>query len=265
MVHEFVKSLVLKSISLGLKVPESPFDRFIELTHLKTLLKELNVNCILDVGANHGQFAHDLRGIGYRGHIISFEPIHREFASMAKLFASDTKWMGYQMALGSEEKIVKINIPRLTVMSSILKSIKIEPETECQEIEMKRLDTLFPLLIKHIQSPRVFLKMDTQGFDLEVFKGGQGCIDNIVGLQSELSIIPLYENMPHYLDALAAYEAGGFELYNLSVVNRISSDTQYLLGCTRTDHGGLLELNCFMKRPRVSLPNNVLNKLDKGP
>ena len=77
--------------------------------------------------------------------------------------------------------------------------------------------------------------MDTQGYDVEVFRGASGCIADVQGIQSELSVQPMYVGMPHYLEALTIYEAAGFDLYNLSVVNRMRD-------------GGLLELNCFMKR-----------------
>src|SRR5262249_38380754 len=97
------------------------------------------------------------------------------------------------------------------------------------------LDELFSHLVSGIRDPRVFLKMDTQGYDLEVFKGARSSIRNILGLQSELSVRPLYHGMPHYLEALSVYEDAGFELFDLTVV-------------TRTSEGGLQELNCFMKR-----------------
>jgi hypothetical protein len=77
--------------------------------------------------------------------------------------------------------------------------------------------------------------MDTQGYDIEVFKGSEKCSEYIQGLQSELSVQALYKGMPHYTEALTHYDKSGFELYNLSVVNRISS-------------GGILELNAFMKK-----------------
>jgi hypothetical protein len=86
-----------------------------------------------------------------------------------------------------------------------------------------------------ISEPRVFLKMDTQGFDLQVFEGAHECLDKIFGLQSELSIQPLYRNMPHYLEVLPIYEKAGFELYNLTVASRIPD-------------GGIQEINCFLKR-----------------
>jgi hypothetical protein len=77
--------------------------------------------------------------------------------------------------------------------------------------------------------------MDTQGYDLKVFAGAQGCLHSIQALQSEISVVPIYHNMPHYVESLVTYERAGFELFNLSVVSR-------------TGKGGLQELNCFMKR-----------------
>ncbi|HEY5477370.1 MAG TPA: FkbM family methyltransferase [Tepidiformaceae bacterium] len=224
------------AVSMGLRLPETRIDRFVELAHLKDLLEALCVNCVLDVGANCGQFARDLRGIGYVGRIISFEPVQREFAALTTTFAGDPLWSGHQVALGAEEKMTEIGVCDMTVMSSMLDSLDPDSQVKMQEVRLRRLDEMLPTLISSIDSPRVFLKMDTQGFDLEVFKGAQGCMSDIVGLQSELSVIPLYDKMPHYLEALATYEDSGFELYNLSVVNRVPT-------------GDILELNCFMKRP----------------
>ncbi|MHB8423500.1 MAG: FkbM family methyltransferase [Leptospirales bacterium] len=232
---KLIKPLILRSLSLGLTVPSTPIDRYLELLYLKKLLTVLDINCVIDVGANRGQFAGELRKIGFQGQIISFEPIKQEFDVLSQSFEKDPKWKGYQIALGSEEKKMNIHIPRLTVMSSLLDFANDRNDIECQNIEVKRLDSIFSVIARDLEKPKVFLKMDTQGYDLEVFKGSEGCMDQIRGLQSELSIQPLYKNMPHYLEALSNYEDAGFELFNLSVVSRLSG-------------GGLIELNCFMKR-----------------
>ncbi|MEJ7670363.1 MAG: FkbM family methyltransferase [Casimicrobiaceae bacterium] len=206
-----------------------------ELTFLRDFLRQLRIDCVLDVGANRGQFARELRGIGYNGRIISFEPIGNEFLVLKEQFKNDLKWSGHQVALGSKEETMPITIPKLTVMSSLLDSAAADRDARKELVEVRRLDNMLPSLMTDFESSRVFLKMDTQGYDLEVFRGASGCIENIQGMQSELSIQPLYKNMPHYLEALEAYEAAGFALYNLSVVNRVSD-------------GGLVELNCFMRR-----------------
>lgn len=236
MLFTYRKRLVLKAIAAGMSLPEEPVDRVFELTHLKQLVRLLDINCVLDVGANRGQFASELRGIGFKGLIVSFEPLRREFSQLQQAFSGDPRWRGFRLALGAKSGPAKINVvPHLTVMSSLLETAGKKRDVEVEEIELKRLDEIFDTALRDVTSPRVLLKMDTQGYDLNVFAGAQGCIDRILGLQSELSVVPLYREMPHYLEALGTYERAGFQLVNLSVVSRIPD-------------GGLQELNCLMKR-----------------
>lgn len=223
--------------SVGIEIPEKPIAMYLELLHLRTLLERLNINCVLDVGANRGQFATELRASGYRGYIVSFEPIGNEFALLQKRFGLDKRWKGYQIALGSVETSMHLNVVKnLTVMSSLLTPIRMEKAgIAVERVEVRRLDNLFPSILAGIADPRVFLKMDTQGYDLEVFKGAGNAVRTLQGLQSELSVKPIYEGMPNYLEALSTYEEAGFDLYNLSVVSRARIS-------------GLIELNCSMQR-----------------
>jgi hypothetical protein len=62
--------------------------------------------------------------------------------------------------------------------------------------------------------------MDTQGYDLKVFKGALNTISYTVCLLSELSFIPLYTGMPNYLDSLREYEKHGFAVTGLYPVVR---------------------------------------------
>lgn len=231
-----VKQLALRSIAAGVQLPDASLGRFQELAYLKRLLEDLHVNCVIDVGANRGQFASEVRGIGFTSQIFSFEPIASEFAQLQAGFAGDAKWKGFQMALGDADGETELNvIPGLTVMSSILEPKSRWPGVHAETVQVRRLDGLWPQLMAAIPEPRVLLKMDTQGFDLNVFSGAAGCLGSVACLQSELSIVPLYEKMPHYLDALRAYEDAGFRLYNMAVVSR-------------TPQGSLQELNCTMVR-----------------
>lgn len=235
MPESLVKRAVLWSISQGLRLPQPPIDRVSELVFLKDLLTQLRVDCVLDVGANRGQFASELRAIGYAGWILSFEPIATEFRVMQERFKGDAAWRGFPVALGSRDESKTMTVPGLTVMSSLLESVVTEPNARTETVQIRRLDAYLPSILPPGGVSRFFLKMDTQGYDLEVFRGAEGVLDRIHGLQSELSIQPLYKQMPHYLEALQCYEGADFELFNLSVVNRIET-------------GGLLELNCFMRR-----------------
>jgi FkbM family methyltransferase len=230
-----LKPLALRLVSAGLRLPEWQLERVVEQTRLRDLVRSLAVNCVLDVGANRGQYATDLRAVGYRGQIISFEPVRSEFEALQRAFSHDGLWSGHQVALGSADGTASLIVPEDTVYSSFLSPLSPMPGTTQADVKVLRLDGLLPGLLRRLARPRVFLKMDTQGFDLEVFRGAEGCLPWIVGLQSEISVEPIYAGMPHYLESLHEYEQQGFVLHHLAVVNRTS----------RQD---LLELNCYMRR-----------------
>jgi FkbM family methyltransferase len=231
-----LKRVGLSVIGRGFRFPEGPGNRYQELFHLRQLLDELEINCVIDVGASTGMFATELRAIGYEGAIRSFEPVRSAFAELEDAFGSDSQWRGYRLALGDEDKTAEINVATsITEMSSFLTLEGDWGEVESEQVEVRRLEGLFEEIIELVAEPRVFLKLDTQGFDLEVFEGAGSCLGRIEGLQSELSVVPFYKGMPTYLESLATFEQAGFVLSNLSIVSR-------------SPEGPLQELNAFMKR-----------------
>src|SRR3712207_10877 len=117
-----LKALALTAVRLRTPFSEEHAARVQELVSLRQLLVRENINCVFDVGANRGQFAGELRGIGYRGRIVSFEPVRAEFEVLEKRFAGDRDWRGLRMALGRERKQATIHVfPQLPVFSSMLK------------------------------------------------------------------------------------------------------------------------------------------------
>ncbi len=212
--------------------------------HLKAVLTRLEVNCVIDVGANVGQYAASLRQHGYPGRIVSFEPLDDCFSELGARFADDPQWMGFPLALGRQPGKQEIH----QLGGSDLSSFRLPSEharaqfqeqaavRRMQSVELRTLDELFPQIVAGIEEPRVFLKLDTQGFDLEVFHGARGCISQILGLQSELSAIPLYEGMPDYLEALAVYREAGFEVTGFFPI--FSFGKEFVLG----------EFDCVMLR-----------------
>ncbi len=230
-----LKSAAIKYVSSGMRFPLGAFERVSELQTMRELTALLKADCVIDVGANRGQFAQELRGVGYAGRIVSFEPQGSEFDVLSQNFATDREWQGQRLALGSRADKLEMVVPGLTVLGSLLRPNFKSPNSRTETVDVVRLDEVLPTLLPDWRERRIYLKMDTQGYDLEVFKGAEGILSSVVGLQSELSVQPLYEGMPHYLDALSTFERAAFELHNLSVVGR-------------GEDGAVIEMNCYMRR-----------------
>jgi FkbM family methyltransferase len=215
---------------------------------LKTVFEKYDINLVLDVGANQGQFAKRLRNF-YAGDIISFEPVSEVFAALRENLSQDNNWHGYKFALGSKESMQRIFVPKHTVFSSFLKS-----NEYCEKrfgdlhdglveeiVTVRRLDNVLDEIVNEIDSKRIFIKMDTQGYDAEVFLGLGEKLDHVMVLQSEVSIIPIYENMPHWTESVSLYEEAGFSIIGMFPVTR--------------DAEKIIEYDCLLSR----LPPSRIN------
>ena len=134
----------------------------------------------------------------------------------------------------NHEVVIKIN-PESNEMSSLLNLRHPPPEMAEETVQVVPLDSLFTSLMKPIAEPRILLKIDTEGYDLQVFRGATRALPHILALQAELFVEPVFDHAPHYLEALAEFEQAGFELDHLSLVSR-------------TERGDLMTMNALMKR-----------------
>jgi hypothetical protein len=92
------------------------------------------------------------------------------------------------------------------------------PET--REVPVRRLDGVLDEVLADVPQPRPYLKLDTQGYDLEAFAGLGERARDVVAMQSELALVEIYEGMPRLPEALRAYEAAGFEVTAMYPVSR---------------------------------------------
>lgn len=196
---------------------------------LRSMLQRCDVNLVLDVGANRGQFAGALRK-SHKGRIVSFEPISGVFADLKRVAAADPHWQVYNLALGSRDAQETLHISENSVFSSFLNTNEYcahrfgYPATGVREqvVSVRRLDTLLPELVPDLDTAKIFLKMDTQGYDLEVFKGLGAVGERVVALQTEVSLIPIYEGMPSWTESIRFFERSGFGVVGLFPVSRES-------------------------------------------
>jgi FkbM family methyltransferase len=191
---------------------------------LRDLFRLLEVDCVLDVGANVGQYRNFLRyEVGYEGRIVSFEPIPGNVEILTRQAATDAAWQVESFALGAAPGRSTFNVTAATVFSSFLQpnrdaAVLFHGENEVKdriEVEVRKLDDVFPELERRFAPKRVYLKLDTQGYDLEVVRGGRAAMSRICGLQTEASVRPIYDRMPDYATTIRELEARGFELCGL--------------------------------------------------
>lgn len=185
---------------------------------LSWVLRSMGVDLVLDVGANIGQFATRLREHGYTGRIVSFEPVPRLADRLRERAKGDPDWLVYGCALGSEDGTAEINASPGT-MSSLLEPNEFGKEwaaeltdVHTEVIPVRRLDSMWEEITAGTANPRVYMKLDTQGFDLEAFEGAGERIQQVVALQSEVACLPIYEGMTRLPESLSVYEAAGFEI-----------------------------------------------------
>jgi FkbM family methyltransferase len=192
----------------------------------RRVFEEYGIDLVLDVGANTGQFVQGLRTF-YKGDVISFEPVPAAFDRLAKNAATDSRWKCYNLALGRDNATRKMNVFRETEMSSFLEANEYcargmgEKVTRTGEgiVSIRRLEDVLDEVVPKFDARRTFLKMDTQGYDVEVFKGLGKKVEHVVALQSEVASIPNYKEMPHWTECMAVYEQAGFFVAGLFPVS----------------------------------------------
>ena len=211
---------------------------------LAELLDVLQINAVLDIGANTGQFKQEVRALGYKGLIHSFEPIP-ELASALKIAAaSDPLWKIHPHAMGAKAETRILHILADDALSSLHRP---NPEATLAwseaktrivrelEVSVQRLDSFFAPTQPGAALQSVFLKIDTQGSELAVLKGCGAALTRIHAVQFEASVRPAYDGGTTYPEIIAWLEAQGFVLGSLFPI------------C----HQGLrlVEFDCLMLRP----------------
>jgi len=211
--REFIKRSAAR---LGVDVRST---KHTETAILGALLHRLQPISVLDVGANVGQYVRRVRAAGFQGTVVSFEALEDAHGRLVVAARADPHWIGApRAAVASHAGTVDINVSANAVSSSVLPLTSMlreaAPEVAYvgqQRTPCVRLDSLTELL----PAGDLFLKIDTQGYELEVLRGASGLLPRIVAMQLELSLIPLYAGAPAMVDMLKYLQAHGYELFQL--------------------------------------------------
>jgi FkbM family methyltransferase len=185
------------------------------------LLTTYGVDCVFDVGANTGQYALGLRDIGFRGRVVSFEPLDHAHALLLKNSLHDPLWeVAPRMALGDIEGSVSLHVSENLVSSSIMEMTETHRQAEptstyvrTEEVPIRTLDSVYPSYIRG--SARPLLKIDTQGYEPQVLDGAGETLEHFVGVQAEMTLEELYSGQMLFVDFVHRMQRTGFELMGL--------------------------------------------------
>lgn len=211
---KFIQQILRKN---GFQISKFPDD---DSVIRMRMMNHFNVDTLFDIGANIGQYAIKMRGMGYNKKIISFEPLKSAFEELKKASSHDHNWLVNNYALGDADTTSTINVAGNSFSSSILNMLPAHltsaPESKYvakQEIEVKKIDSIFNDFCSDAKN--VMIKIDTQGYEKNVLEGAHESLDKIKIIQLEMSIIPLYENEISYLEMIDYLDNKGYQLFTL--------------------------------------------------
>ncbi|BBZ79559.1 hypothetical protein MANY_48960 [Mycolicibacterium anyangense] len=189
------------------------------------LLKHFGVDCVIDVGANDGGFASEIRAYGYGGRIVSFEPLNEPFNSLREKASADGHWEAMQYAVGDEKREITINVAgnngaSSSVLPMLDSCLEAAPHVRYVGVEKVNQDRLDRLLRPETMPNRSFLKVDVQGYEHAVLDGATDLFAGgvIVGMQLELSLVPLYAGAMTYREGFDRAESLGMTLVRVDPI-----------------------------------------------
>ena len=170
------------------------------------LFTSLGIDVVVDVGANAGQYGELLRGLGFRGRLISLEPVPEAFAALERIAAADGRWSALQVAAADVDGEIELRVTADSRSSSVLaRNDRFADRPgwaprEVVAVPARRLATLVPELLQPRE--RAHLKVDVQGYERQVLEGADGALDRFDSLELELNVSPLYDGQAQLVDLL---------------------------------------------------------------
>ncbi len=187
----------------------------------KTLLTRYHIKNVLDVGANQGQYAQEIRSLGFEGQIYSFEPTSY-YEHLAKASEGDANWQTYRFGFGTaSEKLEMYIASNNGQSSSLLKPKNIMAQgfgisfEKSEEVEIKTLKEYLDLNT----ISNIYLKIDTQGNEMNVLLGLSDQINHVSVIEFESALISLYEGETGHYEIAQYLIDHGFKVKQLVITH----------------------------------------------
>lgn len=196
----------------------------VKMTDEEILVKQIqhnNIDMIFDIGANVGQFGELIYKLGYKGKMVSFEPLQNAYNVLVTASKHYEGWMpAERCAIGDCDGEIEIHVSENSISSSALSMLKehenAAPDSKyvgTEKANVYKLDSVFD---KYSQgSKNILVKIDTQGFEDKVINGAAESLGKIKGLFMEMSLVRLYDDQILFKQLYEKILSCGFELYGI--------------------------------------------------
>lgn len=160
------------------------------------ILADYGIADLIDVGANTGQYAQEVRSHGYAGRLWSFEPLGAPYATLAAAAAKDPAWRSFKTAVSDERADLVLHVSEDDTFSSAIPLASAEGrpaavQVGTETVQADTLDNIVPALAG-LQGP-LGLKVDVQGHESAVFAGATETLKRAEFLEFEMSCVEIYQ------------------------------------------------------------------------
>jgi len=189
------------------------------IEHIDTL-SDLDLDFIVDIGANKGQFALLCRYLYPSSRIISFEPLPGPGKVYEKIFSDDRLVKLHQMAIGPDSSKANFHVSNRADSSSLLQISEMQSVTfkGTHEVStcMVNVEKLSNVISPYQIASKSLLKLDVQGYEYEALIG---CKDNIKlfkWIYCECSFVELYVGQKLAYEVIDLLSESGFRIFSVS-------------------------------------------------
>ncbi len=187
------------------------------------VLRSLRCKTVVDIGANRGQFALVAHHCFPEAAIFSFEPLPGPAQIFRRVLGNESLVILQQRAIGPQSLNCEMHVSNRDDSSSLLPigllHAQIFPGTaECRQ-QLVRVEPLDSILSATDIRPCALLKIDVEGYEIEVLKGCGELLDLFAHVYLEASFVELNQGQPLADEVIEYLKCRGFQLrgvFNMS-------------------------------------------------
>lgn len=179
-------------------------------------LEKAQIRTVIDVGANTGQFVKEIRSVLPDAFVYSFEPLRDCYGALVEERKDDRKFKAFHFALGDSHEETVMHRNNYSPSSSLLPMGELHKtlyphtkDTSTEKIIVRRLDDMNELDPANLEK-EILVKIDTQGYEDRVIRGGTRFLKHTKAMIVETSFTTLYEGQLLFADIYAMLAALGF-------------------------------------------------------